>query len=246
MRRAGALVGNVLSEVASAVKPGVSTGDLNQIALEMILGAGAKAAFLGYPHPARGPAFTGALCISLNDEVVHGVPRKDRVVEEGDIVSLDCGVLLQGFYGDAAVTVAVGKVDAVSEQLLATTRASLEAAVSCCCVGTRLKELSTAVEAVVVGAGFSVVRDFVGHGIGRRLHEDPQVPNYSFSGGSSGYKFREGLVLAIEPMVNVGGPDTEVLADQWTVVTKDRSRSAHFEHSIAITRDGPWVLTTPG
>lgn len=240
------LVGNTLELVASAVRPGVSTGELNEIAAKSIRDGAGKAAFLGYRHPSGGKPFTGVLCISLNEEIVHGIPRRDRYLVEGDIVSLDCGALVDGFYGDSARTVAVGVVSEAAQRLLEATKRSLEAGIEMCRAGQRLRDLSGAVEAVIVAEGFSAVRDFVGHGIGRRLHEDPQVPNYVMTGGASGYLFREGLVLAIEPMVNAGGWETETLSDGWTVVTKDRSLSAHFEHTVAVTSEGPQIMTLPG
>jgi methionyl aminopeptidase len=246
MRRAGALVADVLAELASVVRPGVCTGDLHELALTRITAARGKAAFLGYRHPTGGPAFSGAVCASVDCEVVHGIPSRERVLRSGEILSLDCGVLLDGFYGDSAVTVAVGAVDDEALRLMEVTKASLAAAVEMCRPGVRLRDLSAAVESVILAGGFSIVRDFVGHGIGRRLHEDPQVPNYVTSGGASGMMFREGLVLAIEPMVNEGVAETETLPDQWTVVTKDRKRSAHFEHTVAVTREGPQILTLPG
>ena len=246
MRKAGALVGNTLELVALAVRPGVSTGDLNEIAAKSIRDGGGKAAFLGYRHPSGGKPFTGVLCISVNEEIVHGIPRLDRYLSEGDIVSLDCGALVDGFYGDSARTVAVGAVSVAAQRLLEATKRSLEAGIEMCRSGHRLRDLSGAVEAVILSEGFSAVRDFVGHGIGRRLHEDPQVPNYAMTGGASGYLFREGLVLAIEPMVNAGSCETETLADGWTVVTKDRSLSAHFEHTVAVTSEGPQIMTLPG
>ncbi len=246
MRKAGALVGNTLELVALAVRPGVSTGDLNEIAAKSIRDGGGKAAFLGYRHPSGGKPFTGVLCISVNEEIVHGIPRADRYLSEGDIVSLDCGALVDGFYGDSARTVGVGAVSVSAQRLLEATKRSLEAGIEMCRAGHRLRDLSGAVEAVILSEGFSAVRDFVGHGIGRRLHEDPQVPNYVMTGGASGYLFREGLVLAIEPMVNAGSCETETLADGWTVVTKDRSLSAHFEHTVAVTAEGPQIMTLPG
>lgn len=246
MRKAGVLVGNTLELVASAVRAGVSTGDLNEIAAKSIRDGAGKAAFLGYRHPSGGKPFTGVLCISVNEEIVHGIPRPDRYLMEGDIVSLDCGALVDGFYGDSARTVAVGAVSESAQRLLSATKRSLEAGIEMCRAGMRLRDLSGAVESVIVGEGFSTVRDFVGHGIGRRLHEDPQVPNYVMTGGASGYLFREGLVLAIEPMVNAGGWETETLSDGWTVVTKDRSLSAHFEHTVAVTSEGPQIMTLPG
>jgi methionyl aminopeptidase len=246
MRKAGALVGNTLELVAAAVRPGVSTGDLNEIAAKSIRDGSGKAAFLGYRHPSGGKPFSGVLCISVNEEIVHGIPRMDRYLSEGDIVSLDCGALVDGFYGDSARTVAVGVVLSSAQRLLAATKRSLAAGIEMCRAGHRLRDLSGAVEAVILAEGFSAVRDFVGHGIGRRLHEDPQVPNYATTGGASGYLFREGLVLAIEPMVNAGGCETETLSDGWTVVTKDRSYSAHFEHTVAVTSEGPQIMTLPG
>lgn len=246
MRKAGVLVGNTLELVSSAVRAGVSTGDLNEIAAKSIRDGAGKAAFLGYRHPSGGKPFTGVLCISVNEEIVHGIPRPDRYLMEGDIVSLDCGALVDGFYGDSARTVAVGAVSESAQRLLSATKRSLEAGIEMCRAGMRLRDLSGAVESVIVGEGFSTVRDFVGHGIGRQLHEDPQVPNYVMTGGASGYLFREGLVLAIEPMVNAGSCETETLLDGWTVVTKDRSLSAHFEHTVAVTSEGPQIMTLPG
>ncbi len=246
MRKAGVLVGNTLELVAAAVRAGVSTGDLNEIAAKSIRDGSGKAAFLGYRHPSGGKPFSGVLCISVNEEIVHGIPRMDRYLAEGDIVSLDCGALVDGFYGDSARTVAVGVVSESAQRLLGATQRSLDAGIEMCRSGQRLRDLSGAVESVILGEGFSVVRDFVGHGIGRRLHEDPQVPNYVMTGGASGYLFREGLVLAIEPMVNAGGWETETLSDGWTVVTKDRSLSAHFEHTVAVTSEGPQIMTLPG
>ena len=243
MRKAGVLVGNTLELVAAAVRPGVSTGDLNEIAAKSIRDGAGKAAFLGYRHPSGGKPFTGVLCISVNEEIVHGIPRPDRYLLEGEIVSLDCGALVDGFYGDSARTVAVGVVSEAAQRLLAATKQSLEAGIEMCRAGMRLRDLSGAVEAVIVAEGFSAVRDFVGHGIGRRLHEDPQVPNYVMTGGASGYLFREGLVLAIEPMVTAGGHAVRIAPDGWSIFTQDGSLAAHFEFTVAVTDDGPRILT---
>ena len=175
--------------------------------------------------------------------IVHGIPTEAVVLEEGDILSIDCGAIIEGWHADAAVTVPIGEIDAESKRLIEVTRASLEAAIDQVVVGSRLGDVGAAVEAVAVQAGFSVVREYVGHGIGTAMHEEPQVPNYGPPG--RGLKLKEGLVLAIEPMVNAGGPETEVLDDGWTVVTRDGRRSAHFEHTIAVTEHGPDVLTLP-
>ena len=240
MRKAGRILAEILVVLRDHALPGVTTGDLNKIAHDEMKKRGVVPSFLGY-H-----GYPGVLCTSVNEEIVHGIPRPDRYLLEGEIVSLDCGALVDGFYGDSARTVAVGVVSEAAQRLLAATKQSLEAGIEMCRAGMRLRDLSGAVEAVIVAEGFSAVRDFVGHGIGRRLHEDPQVPNYVMTGGASGYLFREGLVLAIEPMVNAGGFETETLADGWTVVTKDRSLSAHFEHTVAVTSEGPQIMTLPG
>lgn len=236
MRRAGKVVRQVLDAVREVVRPGATTLDLENTAEAKMNELGAKAAFKGY-H-----GFPCVLCTSVNQEVVHGIPSKSRVLKEGDIVSIDCGAIVDGFYGDSAITVPVGeKIDAKTLRLLDATQASLRAAIETVKPGATLGDIGAAVQELVEAEGFSVVRDFVGHGIGTRMHEDPQVPNYGQRG--RGMKLREGMVLAIEPMVNAGKPGVEVLKDGWTAVTEDGSMSAHFEHTVAVTATGAMVLT---
>jgi len=235
MRRAGAVVGRFFEEVRSLVLPGVSTWDLELFADRFILRNGVKSAFKGYM------GYTAHLCTSINEEVVHGIPTKDRVVREGDILSIDFGIVRDGFYGDSAMTFPVGTVNGVSSRLLAATERSLAAGVGEVRPGNRLGDVSAAVQETVEAEGFSVVRDFVGHGIGRSLHEEPQIPNFGPPG--RGPRLKEGMVLAVEPMVNVGTSDVRILDDNWTVVTQDGSLSAHFEHTVAVTKDGCDVLS---
>ena len=234
MRRAGAVVGKLLTFLAPRVAPGIKTKELDRAAAEFIRSHGAKPAFLGY----RG--FPATICVSINDEVVHGIPG-ERVIRPGDVVSIDAGAVVDGFYGDAAVTVAVGDVDPKVQRLIDVTRASLDEAIALATPVNRLSDLSHAVQEVVERAGFSVVRDFVGHGIGRAMHEEPAIPNYGEP--NRGPRLKPGMVLAIEPMVTMGRWDVEVLADGWTAVTTDHSLAAHFEHTVAITEDGPEILT---
>jgi methionyl aminopeptidase len=236
MRRSGQVVREVLEHVRQYVKPGASTQDLENAAAGKIKELGAKPAFKGY----RG--FPCVLCTSVNEEVVHGIPSTSRVLRDGDIVSIDTGVILDGYYGDSAITVAVGeKVSPRTKRLLEVTQASLERGIEAIKPGATLGDVGAAVQEVVEAEGFSVVREFVGHGIGTRLHEDPQVPNYGRRG--QGQKLREGMVIAIEPMVNAGKPDVHVLSDGWTAVTQDGSLSAHFEHTVAVTAEGATILT---
>jgi methionyl aminopeptidase len=235
MRRSGRIVRQVLEDVARIVKPGVNTMDLERQAERSIREAGAKAAFKGYYD------YPCCLCTSVNHEIVHGIPSEKRVLRAGDIVSIDCGVVLDGYYGDAAITVPVGEAPPELAKLLQVTRESLERAIQAARVGNTLGDVGATVQEHVEQNGFSVVREFVGHGIGTRLHEDPQVPNFGTRG--QGARLREGMVLAIEPMVNVGKPGARVLEDRWTAVTEDGSYSAHFEHCVAITANGPVVLT---
>jgi methionyl aminopeptidase len=236
MRRAGRVVREVLELVRSHIKPGATTLDLEKVAEAKIAELGAKPAFKGY-H-----GFPCVLCTSINSEVVHGIPSAKRVLKEGDIVSVDSGAIIDGFFGDAAITVAVGeKIDPTTARLLQVTEASLDAAIAAVKPGATLGDVGYAVQKVVEDAGFSVVRDFVGHGIGSHLHEDPQVPNYGEAG--RGMKLKSGMVIAIEPMVNAGKPDVKVLGDGWTAVTVDGSMSAHFEHSVAVTANGARILT---
>lgn len=244
MRRSGLLVWEVLSELEAMVQEGIRTLDLEQAAEKMIRDAGARPAFKGYYVPAVGAAYPFVLCTSVNEEVVHGMPSAKRALKKGDIVSIDTGASLDGYFGDSAITVAVGEVDEKTRQLMQVTRESLELAIGQMRPGNRLSAVSGAVEKHVVSNGFSVVREYVGHGIGTRLHEDPQVPNY-VDRRNGDPLLKEGMVLAIEPMVNAGRPETRVLADGWTAVTRDGSNSAHFEHCVAVTADGAWVLTKP-
>jgi methionyl aminopeptidase len=235
MRVANQLVSDVLAALEQAVEAGVTTFDLDHMAEKLLRDAGAEPAFKGY----RG--YPATLCASINEEVVHGIPSKARALKGGDIISLDMGARINGFYGDSAVTVAVGPVPERTAALLKVTRESLEKAIAQVRVGGRLSDVGHAVQQWVERHGFSVVREFVGHGIGERLHEDPQIPNYGQPG--RGPKLAAGMVLAIEPMVAMGKPETRVLGDGWTAVTKDGSLAAHFEHTVAVTAAGPLVLT---
>ena len=235
MRRAGKVVREVLELVRGLVKPGVTTLDLENAAEARLAELGVKAAFKGY-H-----GFPCVLCVSVNSEVVHGIPSPKRVLKEGDIVSLDFGAIVDGYYGDSAITVPVGTIDADVARLLAVTEASLHAGIAEVRPGATLGDVGAAVQTVVEKAGFSVVRDFVGHGIGVHMHEDPQVPNFGQRG--RGMKLRTGMVIAIEPMVNAGKADVKVLGDGWTAVAADGSMSAHFEHTVAVTATGARVLT---
>ena len=244
MRRSGLLVWKVLMELKSMIKEGVTTLELERTAEQMIRDAGAKPAFKGYFVPAVGATYPFVLCTSVNEEVVHGMPPAKRVLKSGDIVSIDTGVSLDGFFGDAALTFPVGEVEEKTARLLQVTRESLDLAIDQVRPGNRLMDVAGAVEKHVVSNGFSIVRDYVGHGIGTRLHEEPQIPNY-VDRRSENPRLKEGMVLAIEPMVNAGRPETRVLADRWTAVTRDGACSAHFEHCVAVTKDGPWVLTRP-
>jgi methionyl aminopeptidase len=236
MREAGRVTAVTVQRLMEAVRPGMTTADLDRLAEGTIREAGCVPSFKGY----RG--FPGSICTSLNGEVVHGIPSPKRVLRPGDLLKLDVGAVFDGYHGDSAVSVFVGEPPSdVAEKLVRVTEESLEAGISQLQVGGRLSEVGHVVQQVVEGAGFSVVREYVGHGIGRALHEDPQIPNYGDPG--RGPSIRPGLVVAIEPMVNVGDWRTRVLADDWTVVTADGSLSAHFEHTIAVTEQGPEILT---
>jgi methionyl aminopeptidase len=234
MAKAGRLVAEAIFALRQSVKPGVTTGQLDKVAEKVIRAGGGLPAFKGY-H-----GFPASICTSVNSEVVHGIPGL-RVLNEGDIVSIDIGTIVDGFYGDAAVTIAVGTITEAAQRLLTVTEESLMAGIAQARPGSRLTDISHAVQSHVESHGFSVVRDYVGHGIGRDMHEDPQIPNYGPPG--RGPRLEEGMVLAIEPMVNAGGYRVETLQDNWTVVTADQSLSAHFEHTIAVTKDGPLILT---
>jgi methionyl aminopeptidase len=233
--RASRVVALTIAFLRERVKPGVTTGELDRMAEEFILREGARPAFKGY----RG--YPATLCTSVNEEVVHGIPSTKKRLQEGDIIGIDVGAIVEGYYGDAAVTLPVGQVSDDAARLIRVTEQSLDAGLAQVRVGNRLSDISHAVQTVAEREGYSVVTDFVGHGIGRNLHEDPQVPNFGRPG--EGPRLKEGLVLAIEPMINVGRSEVDVLADRWTVVTRDKSLSAHFEHTVAITSDGPRVLT---
>ena len=238
MARAGAVVARAHEAVAEALRPGMTTLDLDRVAEQVVRGEGAVPSFKGY----RG--FPATLCVSVGHEVVHGIPSADRVLDEGDVVSIDCGAVVDGFHGDSAVTWVVGGPEACDEAtrtLLERTREAMWAGLRACDVGNRLGDVSAAIEAVGEGSGYGVVRGYTGHGIGRALHEDPSVPNHGRAG--RGLRLRTGLVLAIEPMFTLGHPETEELEDGWTVVAVDGSTAAHWEHTVAITAEGPWVLT---
>jgi methionyl aminopeptidase len=236
MREAGRLVAEVLTEMASKVVPGVTTAELDELAEKRIRQAGATPAFKGY-H-----GYPATICASINEEVIHGIPSGRRVLNEGDIISIDVGASLDGYFGDSAITLPVGQVSEQAATLLRVTEESLYKAIEQVRAGARISDIGHAVQRHVESWGFSVVREFVGHGIGRRMHEEPQVPNYGEPG--RGPRLAEGMVLAIEPMVNAGKPAVKVLADGWTAVTRDQSLSAHFEHTVAVTSGEPWVLTT--
>lgn len=236
MRQSNLIVAEILAEIKKAAQPGVTTQDLNELAEALLVRKKARSAFKGY----RG--YPAALCTSVNEEVVHGIPS-NRILKEGDILSLDFGVIYEDYYGDAAVTLPIGRISPEAERLLRVGEEALGFAIREVRPGNRLQDVSAAIQEHVEKNGFSVVRDFVGHGIGRYLHEKPQVPNYGVRG--RGVRLRPGMTLAIEPMINAGGYEVVVLEDGWTAVTKDRSLSAHFEHSVAVTDNGPYILSQP-
>ena len=235
MRTANVIVAKVLEHLGSLVEPGVTTKELDTVAEAMILKAGGLPAFKGYK------GFPASVCASVNDEIVHGIPREDRVLNAGDILAVDVGVCYEGFFGDSARTFPVGSVSAELRKLLKVTEESLFLGIEQVKVGNRVSDISAAVQRHVESNGFSVVREFVGHGIGKMLHEDPQVPNFGEPG--RGHRLVEGMVLAIEPMVNSKGAGVKILDDNWTAVTADGGYSAHFEHSVAVTQNGPWILS---
>jgi methionyl aminopeptidase len=244
MRRAGLLVWEILHKLKDMVQEGVTTHDLEVAASRMMEEAGARPAFKNYFVPAVGAKYPFVLCTSVNDEIVHGMPSAKRALKKGDIVSIDTGVQLNGYFGDSAVTVPVGNVNGTTGRLLEVTQEALELAIEKVRLGNRLFDICGTVEKHVTQNGFSIVREYVGHGIGTQLHEEPQIPNY-IDRKNENPRLKEGMVLAIEPMVNAGKPDTKVAADKWTALTKDGSFSAHFEHCVAVTSNGPWVLTRP-
>jgi len=244
MRRSGLLVHRILNALGEMVAEGVSTWDLEIAAVKMMEEAGAKPAFKNYFVAAAGERYRFVLCTSVNDEIVHGMPNPKRILKKGDIVSIDTGVSLDGYFGDSAITVGVGELSEQAKKLLKVTHDSLDLAIDKVREGNWLFDICGTVEQYVVGNGFSIVREYVGHGIGTQLHEEPQIPNY-VDKRNENPRLREGMVLAIEPMVNAGKADAKVLKDKWTAVTKDGSYSAHFEHCVAVTNNGPWVLTRP-
>jgi methionyl aminopeptidase len=235
LREANLVVEDVLNQLEAAAKPGMSTWDLNEIAAQRLKQLKADSAFLGY-H-----GYPAVLCTSVNEVVVHGIPRRDVVLKDGDLLSIDFGAFKDGWCGDSARTIPIGQISPRAEALMNATRESLDRAIAQCVPGNRLGDIGWAVQAFVEARGFSVVRQFVGHGIGRAMHEEPHVPNYGDAG--KGRRLSAGLVVAIEPMVNAGGPEVLIKDDGWTAVTKDGSLSAHFEHSVAITDEGPIVLS---
>jgi methionyl aminopeptidase len=237
LREANLIVADVLDALEAASKPGVSTWELNDIAAARLKQLRAESAFLGYGHP----KYPAVVCTSINDVVVHGIPRKEDVLKDGDILSIDFGAFKDGWCGDSARTIPIGEVTPAATTLMRITRESLERAIAACVPGNRLGDIGWAVQSHAEAHGYSVVRQFVGHGIGRAMHEEPHVPNYGDAG--KGRRLSAGLVVAIEPMVNAGGPEVAVKDDGWTAVTKDGSLSAHFEHSVAITDGGPVVLS---
>jgi methionyl aminopeptidase len=243
MRQAGIVVGNALAALRAAVQPGISTADLDAVAREVIYGAGATPSFLDY-H-----GFPATICTSVNNQIVHGIPSPKAVIREGDIISIDCGAIVEGFHGDAAITVPVGQVSADKLELLRVTEESLWHGMAAARLGGRLIDISRAVEEYVrsqphpTGGSWGIVEEYVGHGIGTEMHQDPQVHNYVGPRMGRGPEIVKGLALAVEPMVNLGGRHTKVLDDGWTVITQDGKASAHFEHSFTVTDDGPWVLT---
>jgi methionyl aminopeptidase len=237
LRDANLVVAEVISIVEEHCRPGVSTSELNEIADAALKRLGGTSAFLGYAQP----PYPAVLCTSINEVVVHGIPRRDEILKDGDIIGIDFGAFKNGFCGDAARTIMVGNVSEEQRRLVEVTRKGLELAIERCIPGNRIQDIGWAIQSYVEPLGYSVVRKFVGHGIGRAMHEDPQVPNYGEP--KKGLRLKPGLVLAIEPMVNAGGPEVELLEDGWTAITKDRLCSAHFEHSVAVTDDAPIILS---
>ncbi len=236
MAKSGQILARTMDYLEKEVRPGMSTFDIDKLAEDFIRShAGATPSFKGLYN------FPASICASINEEIVHGIPSKKRIVKEGDILSIDAGVKLEGYHSDCAITVAIGEIDAESQRLLDVTKASLEAGIAAAVIGNHLGDIGAAVQNVVEAAGFNVTRDLVGHGIGTTFHEDPQVPNYGKP--KRGAKLMQGLTIAIEPMVMIGKHQTREMPDQWTVVTVDGSRAAHFEHTVAVTADGPLVLT---
>lgn len=237
IRKACLIVAEILEQLREHIQPGVTTWDLNVLSEELATKRKAKPAFKGY-H-----GFPHALCTSVNEEIVHGIPSREKRLKEGDIISLDFGVVIDGYYGDAAMTLPVGCVSEEARNLCRVAEEALYHGIGQAMVANRLSDISHAIQEYVESGGYSVVREFVGHGIGQKLHESPQIPNYGPPG--KGVKLKAGMVFAIEPMINQGGPEVEILKDQWTAVTRDRSLSAHFEHTVAVTENGPDILSRP-
>jgi len=237
MRQAGAVVADILVHLSATIKPGMTTGEIDKIAREELKKRGAKPAFLNY-H-----GFPGVICLSINHEVVHGIPSDKRKLSEGDIIGVDFGCVIDRFYGDSAVTIGVGKISTEAEKLIRVTRESLMKGIAAVKAGARVGDIGAAVSAVAEAEGYGVVREFVGHGIGRALHEEPPIPNYGKPG--TGPRLKAGMTIAIEPMINLGTAEVETLGDGWTAVTKDRKLSAHFEHTVAVTETGYEILTLP-
>jgi len=234
MRESNRIVAEILKEIKAAARPGTKTRELDDLAQALLHKYGARSAFKGYN------GYPAVLCTSVNEEVVHGIPS-DRVLREGDILSLDFGVVYEDYYGDSAITIPIGRITPKAERLLRVTKEALDLAITQACPGNHISDISATVQRHVESHGFSVVRDFVGHGIGKYMHERPQIPNFGVAG--RGIRLKAGMTLAIEPMINAGGYEVVVLDDGWTAVTKDRSLSAHFEHSVAVTEDGPYILS---
>jgi methionyl aminopeptidase len=241
MRRAGRVVAEVLALVESELRPGISTAELDRLAERHIRAAGATPSFKGYPGANARRPFPASICISIDNEVVHGIPG-ERTIRDGQVVSIDAGAIVDGWHGDGARTFLVGDPGSDARELVETTRLAVMAGIAAAMAGNHVEDIGAAVEGIAAPHGFGVVRQYVGHGIGRRMHEEPQVPNYRT--GYAGRRIEVGMCLAIEPMFTLGGPETEMLADDWTVVTRDGSLAAHFEHTIAVTANGPQILTT--
>jgi len=240
MREAGVIVAAMLDACRAAVRPGITTAELDRIAAEILRKAGAQSSFLGYY------GYPATICTSVNEEIVHGIPSPKRRLREGDIVGIDAGAIVEGWHADAAVTVPVGRISDEAAKLIRVTEEALRVGITKAILGNRIGDIGAAIQELAERNGYSVVRNYVGHGIGRAMHEEPQVPNYRPGHGQANPPISEGLCLAIEPMVNVGGPETRTLADRWTVVTADAALSAHFEHTLACTAGGPLVLTAAG
>lgn len=248
MREAGRIVARTHEALREALQPGVSTWELDQVARQLYDKHGAKSAFLNYPHSKNGPPFPAAITVSINNELVHGIPSQQRIIHEGDIVSIDTGAIYKGYIGDAAFTAGVGHISPEAQQLLTDTEAALYAGIEMCQMGNKTSDISLTIQQFAEARGYGVVRDYTGHGVGRRMHEEPQVPNWwptkrQRIRGMRSVPLKTGMVLALEPMISLGAPETNTLDDEWTVVMADGKLCAHFEHTVAITDNGPWILT---